>query len=49
MTYFYFSKAILDFTEVVLVFEQGKLGMPVCILQEQDIIRINKEWEKVVK
>lgn len=46
MTYFYFSKATLGWTDCIIVFEQGNLGMPVCILQKNDIDRLLEEWQK---
>lgn len=49
MTNFYFSKAVLDFTEVIIVFKTGELGNPICVLQKHDIERLVQEWDKVIK
>lgn len=46
MTYYYFSKADLGYEKVIIVFEQGCLGKPVCILNANDIQRLSKEWLK---
>ena len=44
MTYYYFSKADLNYEKVIIVFEQGCLGKPVCILNKDAIERLIKEW-----
>ncbi len=44
MTFYYFSKAELDFETVLIVFEQGCLGKPVCILDKDAIKRLKEEW-----
>jgi len=49
MTYYYFSKGKLDWQNIIIVFEQGCLGKPVCILDKDAIERLNKEWHKEEK
>lgn len=46
MTYYYFSKADLGYRKVIIVFEEGCLGKPTCILNEDDLKILTKEWEK---
>ena len=44
MTYYYFAKGDLSFEKVIIVFEEGCLGKPVCILDKNAIQRLNEEW-----
>ena len=48
MTDYYFSKAKLTFAEVIIVFEQGCLGKPVCILDKNAVERLTKEWKRKI-
>lgn len=43
---FYFTKAVCSYgRKVILVFEQGGLGKPICTLDKFDIEKLNREWK----
>ena len=49
MTYFYFSKMKMVTwagynDEQLIIFEQGCMGKPVCILDKEHVERLIKEW-----
>lgn len=51
MTYYYFQKIFLDGwcknnDEWVIVFEQGEMGKPVCLLDKEAMTRLIKEWNE---
>jgi len=46
MTFYYFSKAELGYETVLIVFEQGCLGKPICILGKDAVERLIKEWKR---
>lgn len=46
MVDFYFSKAVLSYgKKVIIVFEHGGMGKPICVLDKHDIKELNKEWK----
>ena len=49
MTNYSFSKAFLQFQEVLIVYEQGDIRKPICILTNYDIKELNKEWKTKAK
>ena len=49
MTNYSFSKAFLQFQEVLIVYEEGDIRKPICILTDYDIKYLNKEWKKKAK
>ena len=47
MTYYYFTKVKTDWghdDEWIVVFEQGCMGKPVCLLDKEAVERLVKEW-----
>ena len=45
MTY-YFTKAKTSWgDEYLIVFEQGCIGKPICLLNKDAVERLNKEWK----
>ena len=46
MTYYYFVKIKVFNEDMILCFEQGELGKPICIFDSNAIKRIIKEFNK---
>ena len=48
MTYYYFTKFKALGDDMIIIFEQGKISEPVCILNKENMKNLLREWNQEV-